>query len=419
MLWANKLLSKIENSLVVLKQSDFRILAFAILVSGAGSALVPIAFAIETTRVEERGWGLVCVMIGLWIGRFLGMIIYKSVGFNFHPLQIMIISSLGMGLAQICLLFWIWLFSNGILAMSISSLFYGFAAAFFKPSTFVSIPIMMSENLHQQANSILSIIGDTYAIMGPLLGAALTIGLGFEFVLMFDGITFFITIILLKILYLRRNSENNNLEKDKLKVENKFALNDFNYFPVWTYLGLLSWLFCSLAIGIIGVAGPTLIMANFSETAWAFVATFMAAGSLLGSTTSLLGLTQKIQWSILHLLCGLGLGIQLVVLNFSNTIWVVCFVVFLGAMSVTISGIRWDTVNQSAFTGRKLHVFASLDQFANNIGIPTGIILFGIAGILDFKEPMITVVGVLAFIFTIPVFLCSIFKVRFHAKKSS
>ena len=152
MLWANKLLSKIENSLVVLKQSDFRILAFAILVSGAGSALVPIAFAIETTRVEERGWGLVCVMIGLWIGRFLGMIIYKSVGFNFHPLQIMIISSLGMGLAQICLLFWIWLFSNGILAMSISSLFYGFAAAFFKPSTFLDARrLVITHPLHTNA----------------------------------------------------------------------------------------------------------------------------------------------------------------------------------------------------------------------------------------------------------------------------
>ena len=403
----------------MLKQPDFRILAFANLVSGAGSALVPIAFAIETTRVEEQGWGLVCVMIGLWIGRFLGMIIYKRVGFNFHPLLIMIVSSLALGLAQIGLLFWIWNFSNSILAMSISAFFYGLAAAFHKPAIFVSIPIIVTETMRPQANSVLSMIGDTYATMGPLLGAALTIGLGFEFVLLFDGITFFIKLILLKILYSRRNSENNYSEKGTLNAENKFAFNDLNYFPVWTYLGLLSWLFCSLAIGIIGVAGPTLVMANFSETAWAFVATCMAVGSLFGSTTSFFGLTQKIQWSGLHLLCGLGLGIQLIALNFSNTIWVVCSVVFLGAMSVTISGIRWDTVNQSEFTGRKLHVFASLDQFANNMGIPTGIILFGIAGIMDFKEPMITVVGVLAFVFTIPVFLCSIFKVRFNAKKSS
>jgi hypothetical protein len=75
----------------------------------------------------------------------------------------------------------------------------------------------------------------------------------------------------------------------------------------------------------------------------------------------------------------------------------------VGAASVTASGIRWDTLGQSYFTGKQLHSFASYDQFANTAGIPAGIVLFGLSGVMDIRALAIAGVGCLAFIFVIPV----------------
>lgn len=99
-------------------------------------------------------------------------------------------------------------------------------------------------------------------------------------------------------------------------------------------------------------------MSNHSEAVWAFVATSMAGGSFLGSIVSLTSLTQKISWHYLHVLCGLFLGIQLFVLSLSVTIFVLCFACFSGAAFVTVNGIRWDTIGQDQFSGKKLHLFA-------------------------------------------------------------
>lgn len=117
-------MKKALESLVSLKDSDFRLIAIASLISGVGSALIPIAFAIETIRIEPKGWGMACVLIALWVGRFIGIFMYKRFGFKLHPLVIMIWSSLVMGLAQLGLILWMYFFENSILAMSVSSFSY-------------------------------------------------------------------------------------------------------------------------------------------------------------------------------------------------------------------------------------------------------------------------------------------------------
>ncbi|MEG9883200.1 MAG: MFS transporter [Hyphomicrobiales bacterium] len=399
------MLKTLRKSLVVLKQPDFRIFAAAGLISGAGDALVPIAFAIETIRVEPRGWGMACVLIALWIGRFLSILIYNKIGFKFQSLFMMIYSSLVICFAQLGLLLWLYRFENTISAMCVSAFCYGLAIAFFKPAQFVSIPLVTSEATRSQANSLLSIIGDVYALVGPLLGASLVIGLGFKSVLIFDVVTFLVAIILLNFLYSSKTLADKDGPENSTRQEHGFHVDELKNLPLWTYLGMLSWLFCSLAIGLMGAAGPTLVMARHSASAWAVVATATATGSLLGSAVSLLGLARKLPWPGLQVLCGLSLGLELFVLTLPVPVWVVCLAGVAGSLCVTASAIRWDTIGQSGFTGKRLHGFASLDQFVNTAGIPAGMILFGLSGLLGGATYMTAAVAALAFLFTIPVLL--------------
>ncbi|WP_415401845.1 MFS transporter [Tateyamaria sp. SN3-11] len=365
--------------------------------------MIPIAFAVETVRVEPQGWGMACVLAALWAGRFLGLLAYKRVGFRFHAFAIMIAAALVMCLAQAGLFVWISLSANSILAMSVSAFVYGLAAAFYFPSMFVAIPMVTTKSNRTQANSVLSVIGDVYAIIGPLLGVSLVLVFGFNLVLVFDAVTLLLAMSLVSILYashrtvVSEGAEKPDNDKAMINAAGTDAL------PSWTYLGFLSWFFCAVAIGLVGAAGPTMIMAHHSATAWALVATAMAVGSLIGSAASLMGLAQRVSWPLLHGACGAGLAVQLFVVSTPVTVWAVCLAGFVGAATVTASGIRWDTLGQSCFTGKRLHSFASYDQFANTAGIPIGIILFGLSGVLDIRALAIAGVGCLAFIFVIPV----------------
>lgn len=381
----------------MLKQSDFRIFAAAALISGAGDALVPIAFAIETIRVEPQGWGMAGVLIALWIGRFSGILMYNRIGFKVQPVFTMIYASLAMCFAQGGLLLWLYRFENTISAMCVSAVCYGLAIAFFKPAQFVSVPLVTSEATRSQANSLLSIIGDVYALVGPFLGASLVIGFGFRPVLIFDVVTFLVAIILLNLLSASKPLAGQEGSENAARHDRDFHVDALKNLPLWTYLGLLSWFFCSLAIGVMGPAGPTLVMAAHSASAWAIVATATATGSLLGSAVSLLGLARKLPWPWLHVLCGLGLGLELFVLTLPVPVLVVCLAGFAGSLCVTASAIRWDTIAQSGFTGKRLHGFASLDQFVNTAGIPAGMILFGLSGFFGSATAITAAVAALAF----------------------
>lgn len=394
---------RVKDSLIALRASDFRLLAGASLVSGASRALIPIAFAVETVRVEPQGWGMASVLAALWVGRFLGLLAYKRVGFQFHAFVIMIAAALVMCLAQVGLFAWISFSSNSILAMALSAFVYGLAAAFYFPSMFVAIPMVTTKSNRTQANSVLSMIGDVYAIIGPLLGVSLVLIFGFKLVLVFDAVTILLAASLISVLYAtHRTSVADSADSTTASTDSTEVIGT-DTLPSWTYLGFVSWFFCAVAIGLMGAAGPTLIMAYHSATVWALVATAMAVGSLLGSTVSLMGLALRVPWPVLHAMCGACLAVQLFVFSAPVTVWGVCLAGFVGAASVTASGIRWDTLGQSYFTNKRLHSFASYDQFANTAGIPAGIILFGLSGVMDIRALVIVGVGCLVFVFVVPV----------------
>ena len=137
--------------------------------------VVPIAFAIELVKIEPAGWGISLVLIFLWARRFIGMLAYKKFHNGKYSIQTMIISDTFRGLVQFSLLIWIIFLGNHIYAMAASAIFYGFASSFYHPLSFIAVPLLIPENTRREANSIISIFGDIYAIIGPLARASVVI----------------------------------------------------------------------------------------------------------------------------------------------------------------------------------------------------------------------------------------------------
>lgn len=385
-------------SFAVLSNPNFKLLAVSGIISGIGSSLVPMAFAIETIRVEPQGWGMAGVLITLWLGRFLGMLAYRKIGYLFKDKILLICSLTLMIVAQVGLLWCIVILGNSILLMSVSSFIYGVAASFNAPTQFVILPKIAKASELREANSILSALGDIFGIFGPIAGATLVLFLGFEFVLFLDALTFLLAIFL--VMFLRIPVSPASLNKEPA-VANK-ANTRTEKLPRWTNVCFLSWFFCAFAIGLSGVAAPTLIISNYSPATWAAVAVAMAVGSLLGSLMSLTGILDRLPWKTVHIFCSVSLATQLVALGLSVTIWVLCLIVFFSAGAVTASGIKWATMGQKQFTAAKLHRFASVDQFVSTAGLPIGMVIFGVAGTLNHTENITAIVGLLVFVATLP-----------------
>ena len=176
------MLTNLYTSLGPYSVPVFRTLLGAALVSGIGDALIPIAFAIESHRVEPSGWGFTLVLLSLWLGRLLGMIIVRHTKPAANPVSVMIASDVVRFSAQIGLFIWLILHADHnseaivtITAFSISSGIYGLATAFIQPARFTAMARIIPSKHRTQANSWMSIFGDILSIVGPLVSSIIMI----------------------------------------------------------------------------------------------------------------------------------------------------------------------------------------------------------------------------------------------------
>ncbi|GAL13839.1 hypothetical protein JCM19233_4846 [Vibrio astriarenae] len=185
-------------------------------------------------------------MFSLWSGRFFGMLVYRKLLLTSLKLTI-VLADLVRFLAQFCLLMYIVLSTNTILAMVISAFVYGLASSFYLPSTFQLIPRITYAESREQANSVLAILGDIYSIIGPVVGASLVLFLSFETVLLIDSLTFLVAIGLIGALRLTPNDEPIPEQDNKSTLPTSL--------PTWSINGLKSWFFVSLCLGFLALPG--------------------------------------------------------------------------------------------------------------------------------------------------------------------
>ena len=169
-------------------------LVLAVVASALGDGLIPTAFAIQSFKLDSSGRLLTFVLIALWSAKLISSLALDKIPTPVFPARIMVLSDFGRALAQVGLLVYLLLFANfwGP-ALIISSFLYGFFAPWFGPNRFSLLASILTGEERRKINSLLSAIGDALFLAGPLLGSALTLGLGFKAVLVIDTFTFVIS----------------------------------------------------------------------------------------------------------------------------------------------------------------------------------------------------------------------------------
>ncbi|MCZ9308937.1 MFS transporter [Corynebacterium uberis] len=350
-------------------------LGLSLLLSGFGDCLIPIAFAIESTRLSPEGALLTWVLMALWAGRLVGATAARRMPDMLRPGRIMIIADVIRAVAQGGLLVSV---SAGYMlpaAMVVSSAIYGLATSFFNPARFSLLPAICPQRSLGRANAVFSAIGDTFAIAGPVLGTLLMLSCGFSGVLFIDTLSFVLsTMVLLRFWATRSTS-----------LGSRTAKSTSGALPRWVSWGLSSWFFVSCAVGLVGIAAPTHIMGFHGEAAWASVATGVAVGSLCGSALLLILRPSVSRWVGVHTIACVAFAAQIIAYAAIGTVWIVVAVAALGSLWVTVSGVCWDTVGQTlgGGDGDLVHIFATRDQLVNTVAIPCGMLVFALCSRLS------------------------------------
>lgn len=360
-------------------RSRLRNLVVAVFLSSLGDSLIPVAFALESTKRDSSGTLLSGVLLALWAGRFLGSVAARRIPPSAHPARQMIAADAVRLLAQAGLLA---VLLGGAswqgAAMIASSGIYGVATAFFVPGRFMLLPAICPKENLGRANAILSVMGDCFGIAGPAAASLLVLRLGFASVLWIDVFSFGVGALVMATLWGVRAAGGASAEAPEAAEDDPVKAR----LPRWVNAGLGSWLLVATAIGFMGVAGPTVVIANVGERAWAAVAVALAIGSLAGSVSMLRLQLSRPRWQVFHVIACGAYALQIFCFGFSGHLAALVIPGVVGSALVTATGISWDTLGQRVGGGTpaEVHTFATRDQLVNTIGIPAGTLLFSAAG---------------------------------------
>ena len=370
---------------------NFRLLFSAALISGIADGMIPIAFAIAAHRLHPDGSALTAVLIALWAGRVGSSMVVARLKMPTRPAMWMIASDVVRALAQALLAVWlITVGSNALAAMMVSAFAYGAATAFFNPARFGLISSLFSDQQRARVNGLLSMLGDVLFVAGPMIGTWAVLVLGFNAVLIIDAVTFLLGIAFIaRFAGVRVDADTGDTEAQSDPDDpNSFAeaakaapqkTVGIGALPRWALWGLASWFAIYLATGFLGVGAPTWVMSRFGEAAWGIVATAAAVGSLAGSALAMTRLSELVRWPWQQAVAILLMALQIAALLVAPWLALVFAAQAAGALATTASGIRWDVNGQGLPSGALVHSFAVADELVRNVGIPAGMLLFGVS----------------------------------------
>ncbi|MFF0430502.1 MFS transporter [Streptomyces sp. NPDC021012] len=360
-------------------------------VSKAGDAPVPVAFALAAYQISHSAAALTWVLLSLWGARFFLVATGGRLADRHHRVKVMIGADLLRLLAQ------------GALAvvvvsplpvqswhLCLSAALYGAGTALYNPAQIGLTPELVAEDRLQRANGLLSLVADVAFLLGPVLAGVLMNTVGFSWILWLDVASFAVNLLcLLRLLRLhtplRRTAPAPAPAPDgtapAAEEDHRFRAGFavMARFP-WFSFGMALWFVVSLGIGLTAVAGPVIAVESLGGAgAWSVLATCLAIGSLLGSL-AVMSTTRQHPWKTASVVVTLGAVLQFVALTLRDELptAVLGASFALCALTTAACGIVWDTAYQSEIPERYLSRLGSVDNFVNAAGIPAGMLLGGL-----------------------------------------
>ena len=272
---------------------------------------------------------------------------------------------------------------------------YGIGTSFFVPSRYTLTPAIVDKNKLTSFNGFSNFTTDIFGILAPAVSTFIYIAYGFPVILFVDSLTFILGIFLLTLL-IKVSNQNASIsaEDNESLLNTDSSLKKFK-FPNWLLTGMIAWAFIAFTLGFSGAEGPHQIISRLNEESWAAVATSLALGSILGSTSTLLGIWNKISWRYLAAATAIFLGIQVYLYGYGNNIITIFVITFFASVAMAASAVSWDVKVQTSLDQEELQSFANIDSIISSVAVPVGMLIYGVGGIFNISYILIIFVSIL------------------------
>ncbi len=299
---------------------------------------------------------------------------------------ILIVDSLQAFVTFILILFFIlnytaiWLI---FIFIAIRSVFQGFH----QPTVSSVIPLMVPKDKLSRINGLNFLFSGLVQLIGPALGAVLSLFLEFQQILWIDIVTFFIALIPLLIIKMPSvvsKESATSTEKKSFFKDFKEGLSLLTSVPVLITIIILA-MFLNFLIQPLAVLLPyyvnTIHGGSISE--YAIISISMNAGMIFGAVITII----KKKWNRKILTSFIGITITLMgyaYLAFVPTGFYIMMIIglFLMGINLPIINTIFQTIEQTIVPPDKIGRVMSIDSTLSMMIIPVGVILTGILSVL-------------------------------------
>lgn len=369
-----------------------------------GDGIVPMTFAFAALAVSDSGWGMPTVLLSLWGARLLFVALGGDIADRYDRARVMWLADVVRLFAQIIPIVAFITDSATLWHLGVSAALYGVGNAFFVPATVGLLPELVPQNTLQKANAWIDVARNTGMLVGPALATLLVTVGGVQTALLFDVVTFIVSLVCLSLVVRLRvpqlKSGGDHIAdhaEPSEQIETGFwnGVRTLKRYPVLLAL-ILMWCPVQLSVASINVLGPIVARDSLGGIAyWAALATALAAGGLIGAFVA--GWL-KLRRPELYVLVVLSFCQPVQLVLFGLGVHIVALTVTFGitAVLVAIGGVVYDTYIQTTVPDQALARIGAVEDTLMSVMVPIGLaISVPLAKLLGTSNYLYTLAGLI------------------------
>jgi MFS family permease len=381
------------NALRALKNRSFALMWTGQTISRLGDNLYRIALAWWVLEETGSAVAMGTVLVFSQIPMLLFLLIGGVVVDRLPRIRVMFIADVISGLTITAVAIFSWLGILEIWHIYLASLIFGLVEAFFFPAYQAVIPTIAKPDELVSANSLSGLSQRVTGIVGPALGAALVAVGGSSFAFGLDGLSFFVSALLL--LPLLRAKLENAAKAGTKETDNKLRASltqsmkqgflelrqgfKFVFTVPWIWISILLFGFINVTeAGPRAVALPFLISDDLG--AGVDLLGWLGSATSLGFVIGMLWLGQYVRLhrrGILGYLAVMMQGALLLPFAFELPIPILIGSMFLFGLVSSIFALIWANTLQEMVPGHLLGRVFSIDALGSFVLLPIGFALAG------------------------------------------
>lgn len=309
------------------------------------------------------------------------------------------------------------LFFMGFTDIGIVFLFIIFRSilqGFHQPTVYSVIPLMVPKDKLSRINGLNFLFSGLVQLIGPALGAMLSLFLSFHQILWIDIITFFIALIPLLLIQIPSAKAKAKVESDTISKEKRSFFKDFKEgvniiikMPTLLTIIILA-MFLNFLIQPLAVLLPYYVntIHGGDISVYAIVSISMNAGMISGAVVT----TVKKQWKHKIRITFVGIIIFLIgytYLAFVPTGFFIMMIAGLFIMGINLPIINtiFQTIEQTAVPPDKIGRVMSIDQTFSMMIMPIGALLTGVFSTILGVSNLFLYCGIFGIVITIGTYL--------------